>query len=238
MGDVRRGSTCAPRETCERECCTGQVGKLAVLGPVHEARRHCTGQLSRVVTALTFWRRTKNGESRFRSQHEPMRDVSPTPSASSSVHGCDFMEVRPPQAAALIRQEPASFRPASPAPSSVPYLRREYYGGRGKMLGEEEVQVGLVSGHPLWGTYVYSCASVLTRDCRTYPLPRCDCNGTVPRNPFRHDATIERSERQGQERARAGRWWRSPGSRSGPRGRGTGAWSDEIWKALSRDCRS
>lgn len=48
-------------------------------------------------------------------------------------------------------QEPASFRPAEPEPTCVPYQRRAL-GGVGSMVGESVVQVGLVSGHPLWGT--------------------------------------------------------------------------------------
>lgn len=47
-------------------------------------------------------------------------------------------------------QEPESFRPKTPPPTEVAYTRR-HYGGVGEMLGEQDVRVGLVSGHPLWG---------------------------------------------------------------------------------------
>lgn len=44
----------------------------------------------------------------------------------------------------------------------MPYDRREY-GGHGELIGEEDVQVRLVSGHPLWGELHHSLLSSLPR---------------------------------------------------------------------------
>ena len=56
-------------------------------------------------------------------------------------------------------KEPKSFRPATPPPSVVPYFRREY-GGHGEIVGEEEIEVQLISGHPLWGEFHRSPSSI------------------------------------------------------------------------------
>ncbi|KAK4700729.1 EEF1A N-terminal glycine/lysine methyltransferase, partial [Phenoliferia sp. Uapishka_3] len=79
------------------------------------------------------------------------RSGSPTPSDSdsSSNNGFDFME------------EPASFRPATPPPTTVPYSRRPH-GGIGDLVGNDEVQVRLVSGHPLWGHILYPAAIAMS----------------------------------------------------------------------------
>jgi len=47
-------------------------------------------------------------------------------------------------------QEPEDFRPATPPPMIRTYSRRKF-GGVGDVAGPAEVEVGLVSGHPLWG---------------------------------------------------------------------------------------
>jgi hypothetical protein len=54
--------------------------------------------------------------------------------------------------AVLGRQEPADYRPATPPPTVRSYKRRKY-GGIGERVGEDDVEVGLVSGHPLWGAH-------------------------------------------------------------------------------------
>lgn len=53
-------------------------------------------------------------------------------------------------------QEPASFRPATPPPTTVAYARRTH-GGVGPLRGPPDVQVKLVSGHPLWGRSCLNC---------------------------------------------------------------------------------
>lgn len=70
------------------------------------------------------------------------RSRSSTASSSSDPEVISFME------------EPTSFRPASPPPTSVPYTRREL-GGNGDLQGGVVVDVHLVSGHPLWGQSSY-----------------------------------------------------------------------------------
>ena len=47
-------------------------------------------------------------------------------------------------------QEPEDFRPVTPPPMIRTYARRKF-GGVGDVAGPAEVEVGLVSGHPLWG---------------------------------------------------------------------------------------
>ncbi|POY71459.1 hypothetical protein BMF94_5772 [Rhodotorula taiwanensis] len=59
-------------------------------------------------------------------------------------------------------QEPEDFRPATPPPTVRTYDRRAL-GGRGPLVGDQQVQVGLVSGHPLWGHVLYPAAIALAR---------------------------------------------------------------------------
>ncbi|GAA6001771.1 hypothetical protein JCM10207_002312 [Rhodosporidiobolus poonsookiae] len=59
-------------------------------------------------------------------------------------------------------EEPEGFRPATPPPTVRTYKRRKY-GGVGERVGPEEVEVGLVSGHPLWGHILYPAAIALAR---------------------------------------------------------------------------
>ncbi|GAA5832268.1 hypothetical protein JCM11251_004301 [Rhodosporidiobolus azoricus] len=59
-------------------------------------------------------------------------------------------------------EEPEGFRPATPPPTVRSYARRRY-GGIGERVGPEEVEVGLVSGHPLWGHILYPAAVALAR---------------------------------------------------------------------------
>lgn len=47
-------------------------------------------------------------------------------------------------------QEPEGFRPPTPPPTIRTYKRRAL-GGSGPLVGSDSVEVGLVSGHPLWG---------------------------------------------------------------------------------------
>ncbi len=50
-------------------------------------------------------------------------------------------------------QEPEGFRPATPPPTVKTYARRKF-GGVGDIAGPDTVEVGLVSGHPLWGKHL------------------------------------------------------------------------------------
>ncbi|GAA6012535.1 hypothetical protein JCM11491_005423 [Sporobolomyces phaffii] len=59
-------------------------------------------------------------------------------------------------------EEPEGYRPATPPPTVRSYKRRKY-GGTGPLRGPPEVQVGLVSGHPLWGHILYPAAIALAR---------------------------------------------------------------------------
>ncbi|GAA5837986.1 hypothetical protein JCM3766R1_004168 [Sporobolomyces carnicolor] len=59
-------------------------------------------------------------------------------------------------------QEPEGYRPATPPPTVRTYERRKY-GGIGPLVGDRQVQVGLVSGHPLWGHILYPAAIALAR---------------------------------------------------------------------------
>ncbi|GAA6036900.1 hypothetical protein JCM8097_006344 [Rhodosporidiobolus ruineniae] len=59
-------------------------------------------------------------------------------------------------------EEPEGFRPATPPPTVRTYTRRKF-GGVGERVGAEEVEVGLVSGHPLWGHILYPAAIALAR---------------------------------------------------------------------------
>ncbi|SCV68279.1 BQ2448_400 [Microbotryum intermedium] len=72
----------------------------------------------------------------------PNRSASPARSdasgSSSAEFDFDFM------------QEPESFRPKTPPPTTASYTRRAL-GGHGPLQGPEEVQIRLVGGHPLWG---------------------------------------------------------------------------------------
>ncbi|KAL8283589.1 hypothetical protein RQP46_005384 [Phenoliferia psychrophenolica] len=77
-----------------------------------------------------------------------VRSPSPTPSDSSSQGLASFME------------EPASFRPSTPPPTTVPYTRRPH-GGHGPLIGPSSIDVKLVSGHPLWGHILYPAAIAL-----------------------------------------------------------------------------
>ncbi|KAK4057986.1 Protein N-terminal and lysine N-methyltransferase efm7 [Microbotryomycetes sp. JL221] len=78
------------------------------------------------------------------------REPSPTPSSSSDIGFGDMME------------EPAGFRPATPPPTVQSYVRRHFGPDQG-MIGESSVEVGLVSGHPLWGHILYPAAIALSR---------------------------------------------------------------------------
>ncbi|ORY75062.1 hypothetical protein BCR35DRAFT_306495 [Leucosporidium creatinivorum] len=78
---------------------------------------------------------------------------SPSPGGSDSdAGGFDFME------------EPSSFRPATPPPTIRSYKRRKF-GGHGPPLSpsSDSVEVGLVSGHPLWGHILYPAAIAMSR---------------------------------------------------------------------------
>ncbi|BGP21680.1 nicotinamide N-methyltransferase [Rhodotorula toruloides] len=59
-------------------------------------------------------------------------------------------------------EEPEGFRPATPPPTVRNYKRRKY-GGVGELIGPEKVEVGLVSGHPLWGHILYPAAIALSQ---------------------------------------------------------------------------
>ncbi|BGO92879.1 hypothetical protein NBRC10512_008001 [Rhodotorula toruloides] len=59
-------------------------------------------------------------------------------------------------------EEPEGFRPPTPPPTVRNYKRRKY-GGVGERVGPEEVEVGLVSGHPLWGHILYPAAIALSQ---------------------------------------------------------------------------
>ncbi|GAA5958461.1 hypothetical protein JCM3765_007885 [Sporobolomyces pararoseus] len=59
-------------------------------------------------------------------------------------------------------EEPEGYRPATPPPTVRSYKRRKY-GGTGELYGSEEVEVGLVSGHPLWGHILYPAAIALAQ---------------------------------------------------------------------------
>ncbi|GAA5913993.1 hypothetical protein JCM6882_002590 [Rhodosporidiobolus microsporus] len=59
-------------------------------------------------------------------------------------------------------EEPEGYRPKTPPPTVRTYTRRKY-GGAGERVGPEEVEVGLVSGHPLWGHILYPAAIALAR---------------------------------------------------------------------------
>ncbi|GAA5980090.1 hypothetical protein JCM10908_001531 [Rhodotorula pacifica] len=59
-------------------------------------------------------------------------------------------------------QEPEGFRPPTPPPTVRTYKRRAL-GGSGPLVGNEQVEVGLVSGHPLWGHVLYPAAIALAR---------------------------------------------------------------------------
>ncbi|BGP44860.1 Protein N-terminal and lysine N-methyltransferase efm7 [Rhodotorula kratochvilovae] len=59
-------------------------------------------------------------------------------------------------------EEPADFRPPTPPPTVRAYKRRKY-GGVGAQVGADEVDVGLVSGHPLWGHILYPAAIAMAR---------------------------------------------------------------------------
>ncbi|GAA5994889.1 uncharacterized protein JCM10292_004413 [Rhodotorula paludigena] len=59
-------------------------------------------------------------------------------------------------------EEPEGFRPATPPPTVRSYKRRKY-GGVGERVGAQDVEVGLVSGHPLWGHILYPAAIALSR---------------------------------------------------------------------------
>ncbi|GAA5864540.1 hypothetical protein JCM3774_005159 [Rhodotorula dairenensis] len=59
--------------------------------------------------------------------------------------------------------EPEGFRPTTPPPTVRTYTRRALGGGGGPLVGDETVQVGLVSGHPLWGHVLYPAAIALAR---------------------------------------------------------------------------
>ncbi|TNY21052.1 hypothetical protein DMC30DRAFT_421640 [Rhodotorula diobovata] len=58
--------------------------------------------------------------------------------------------------------EPADFRPPTPPPTVRAYKRR-CHGGVGSQVGPDDVQVGLVSGHPLWGHILYPAAIAMAR---------------------------------------------------------------------------
>ncbi|GAA5877045.1 hypothetical protein JCM16303_006146 [Sporobolomyces ruberrimus] len=59
-------------------------------------------------------------------------------------------------------EEPEGYRPVTPPPTVREYKRRKY-GGTGELQGSEQVKVGLVSGHPLWGHILYPAAIALAQ---------------------------------------------------------------------------
>ncbi|GAA5915929.1 hypothetical protein JCM8208_003666 [Rhodotorula glutinis] len=59
-------------------------------------------------------------------------------------------------------EEPADFRPPTPPPTVKSYKRRRY-GGVAHQVGPDSVEVGLVSGHPLWGHILYPAAIAMAR---------------------------------------------------------------------------
>ncbi|GAA5941074.1 hypothetical protein JCM3775_001298 [Rhodotorula graminis] len=59
-------------------------------------------------------------------------------------------------------EEPADFRPATPPPTVKSYKRRKC-GGLLDQVGPDSVEVGLVSGHPLWGHILYPAAIAMAR---------------------------------------------------------------------------
>ncbi|GAA5956059.1 hypothetical protein JCM8115_004402 [Rhodotorula mucilaginosa] len=59
-------------------------------------------------------------------------------------------------------EEPEDFRPPTPPPTVRTYERRAL-GGVDPLVGDSQVQVGLVSGHPLWGHVLYPAAIALAR---------------------------------------------------------------------------
>ncbi|GAA6058708.1 hypothetical protein JCM10212_003396 [Sporobolomyces blumeae] len=59
-------------------------------------------------------------------------------------------------------EEPEGFRPPTPPPTVKTYERR-HYGGHGDIVGPRHVEVGLVSGHPLWGHILYPAAIALAQ---------------------------------------------------------------------------
>lgn len=61
-----------------------------------------------------------------------------TSSCTSLTHSSDLI------------QEPASYRPATPPPTIRSYTRRADFFGEEQL---DQVDVGLVSGHPLWGAF-------------------------------------------------------------------------------------
>lgn len=81
-------------------------------------------------------------------------DVRPGPSSSASLPLrlplSRTLQIR--ETDARHTQEPEGFRPVTPPPTVRTYARRALPGaGVGPLIGNETVQVGLVSGHPLWG---------------------------------------------------------------------------------------
>ncbi|KAM0793297.1 hypothetical protein ACM66B_000757 [Microbotryomycetes sp. NB124-2] len=76
-------------------------------------------------------------------------ETPPSPASSSSDVGFgDMME------------EPADFRPSTPPPTVQTYSRRHYLPGYEQL---EDVHVGLVSGHSLWGHILYPAAIAMSR---------------------------------------------------------------------------
>ncbi|GAA5920780.1 hypothetical protein JCM1841_004189, partial [Sporobolomyces salmonicolor] len=78
------------------------------------------------------------------------------PRSASSASGSDD------EGLGALLEEPEGFRPPSPPPTVRSYTRRKY-GGVGERAGAEQVEVGLVSGHPLWGHILYPAAIAMAR---------------------------------------------------------------------------
>ncbi|KAK4054947.1 Protein N-terminal and lysine N-methyltransferase efm7 [Microbotryomycetes sp. JL201] len=79
-------------------------------------------------------------------------DAPASPASSSSDIGFgDMME------------EPANFRPATPPPTVRTYSRRHFATEHERPDASNDVRVGLVSGHPLWGHILYPAAIALSR---------------------------------------------------------------------------
>ncbi|GAA5894228.1 hypothetical protein JCM5296_004689 [Sporobolomyces johnsonii] len=78
------------------------------------------------------------------------------PRSASSASGSDD------EGLGALLEEPEGFRPPTPPPTVRNYKRRKY-GGVGERAGDEQVEVGLVSGHPLWGHILYPAAIAMAR---------------------------------------------------------------------------
>ncbi|GAA6011503.1 hypothetical protein JCM8202_004051 [Rhodotorula sphaerocarpa] len=78
------------------------------------------------------------------------------PRSSASASGSDD------EGFGSVFQEPEGFRPPTPPPTIRTYKRRTL-GGSGPLVGSDSIEVGLVSGHPLWGHVLYPAAIALAQ---------------------------------------------------------------------------